>query len=513
MIISLVVIAIVGYYTYKWILYPLYISPLCKIPGPPPDHFLLGNFVKIFKEEVGHPQIKWTIDYGGVLCYRSLFNRPRVFITDPKALQHVLSTNVYDYPKPKMAFVSSVVGNGILMAEGEVHRRQRKMMNPIFSYSNVKEMIPSFAKVAHTLKDIWIEKLNNREDIIDIVPYLSQATLDVIGIVGFNYQFNSLTTTNELATAYEMVFHPKNRENLIIRILSNNFPMFEKLPIKSNIQKKEALKIIHNVSENLVRERLEEAKRGELQGTDLLTMLVKINEQAEEKMSFDELKNQIMTFLAAGHETTSVATGWALYYLSKDQESQSLLREELMEEFPDKNFVPTFDQINDLEYLNAVVKETLRIVPPVPIVVRKPKKDDVINGYVIPKGTPVFISPNTVHRLPSIWGQDADDFKPSRWLIDSSFVITAPDTSMGSFSDSNLVDDKPVTNYTWMPFITGTRNCIGGKLALNEMKVLLAVLIRNFRFREIEGFEVKRKMSITLRPDPTIKLWVEEMEN
>ncbi|CAG8650425.1 4225_t:CDS:2, partial [Acaulospora colombiana] len=350
------------------------------------------------------------------------------------------------------------------------------------------EMVPTFAKVAHMLKDIWVKALNDEERKIDIIPYLSKATLDIIGIVGFNYQFNSLTTANELATAYDIIFHPQNRGHLVIRQLSHIFPIFRRLPTQRNLQLKEASRIIRKVSANLVRDRLEESKRGELQGKDLLSMLIKINEKEEEKMSFDELQNQIMTFLAAGHETTSVATGWALYYLSKDQESQELLRNELVQEFPHQDFMPTFDQINNLKYLNAVVKETLRLVPPVPLVMRIADKDDIINGYVIPKGTLVIISPSTIHKLPSIWGEDVNDFKPSRWLSDSPFVI-APDMNMDSFSDMNSIDEKLITNYTWIPFITGARGCIGAKIALNEMKVLLAVLIRNFKFREVEGFE------------------------
>ena len=98
---------------------------------------------------------------------------------------------------------------------------------------------------------------------------------------------------------------------------------------------------------------------------------------------------------------------------------------------------------------------------------------------------------STIHKLPSIWGSDASTFKPSRWLDPSVISIQ--------------------NNYTYIPFLTGPRSCIGNKLALNEVKVMLAVLIRNFKFTEIEGFTVKSKLAISLRPDPTIKLWVEKV--
>ncbi|CAG8469541.1 8352_t:CDS:10 [Diversispora eburnea] len=455
----------VGYYTYKWIIYPLYLSPLCKIPGPPTDHFLLGNFV-------GVPQIKWTKDYGGIICYRGLFNEPRISITDPQALQKVLVSDVYDYRKPIFFSVKKILGEGIVLAEGDVHRQ-----------------------IGHLLKEIWIKELvDNKESKIDLMPYISKATLDIIGKVGFNCQFNSLTSECELVSAYHMLL---NSGQKLIILLSNLFKIIHKLPIKHNYIIKEATKIIEKESSKLVNEGLERAKRGNLQGNDILSVLIKRNEEEKdnEKMSFDELKYQIMTFLVAGHETSSVAIGWGLYHLSKDKESQDLLRKELINEFPDPNFIPTFDQINKLEYLNAVVKETLRVDPPAPVVLRVSNKDDFIGGYFIPKGTTVIIPINTIHKLPSIWGPDSNEFKPSRWLDPS-------------ISSSN---SKINSNYSWIPFLTGARSCIASKMALNEVKVLLAILIRNLEFRD-EGQKIKKKLALVSMPDPGVTLWVKKVD-
>ncbi|RHZ54739.1 hypothetical protein Glove_423g12 [Diversispora epigaea] len=496
----LLVVLLVGYYTYKWIIYPLYLSPLCKIPGPPSDHFLLGNFIKLMTEEIGIPQIKWTKDYGEIICYRGLLNEPRIAITNLQALQKVLVSDVYDYHKPTFLSAKKIIGEGLVLAEGDVHKRQRKMMNPVFSHSNIKEMIPTFAEIGHLLKEIWMKELvDNKERKFDITSYLSQATLDIIGKVGFNYQFNSLTSENELASAYRMILFNNTRSSFhdLIALLSNFFQIIHKLPIKYNYIIKEASKIIEKVSSKLVNEGLEGVKQSNLQGNDILSVLIKRNveEKDNEKMTFDELKNQIMTFLAAGHETSSVAIGWGLYNLSKDKELQDLLRKELINEFPDPNFIPTFDQINKLEYLNAVVKETLRLDPPIPVALRVSNKDDFIDGYFIPKGTTIIIPINTIHKLPSIWGPDSYEFKPSRWLDPS---ISSPDSKINS-------------NYSWIPFLTGTRSCIASKMALNEIKVLLAILIRNFEFRD-EGIKIKKRFSIVAKPDPDIKLWVKKVD-
>ncbi|CAI2193423.1 14664_t:CDS:2, partial [Funneliformis geosporum] len=153
--------------------------------------------------------------------------------------------------------------------------------------------------------------------------------------------------------------------------------------------------------------------------------------------------------------------------------------------FPEKSkFNPTFDEINSLEYLNCVIKETLRLTPPVN------DKDVFIGGHFIPKNTPLMIPIAALQRLPSIWGPTAENFDPKRWL------------------DPSLI--KKVNNYNYLPFHTGTRSCIGNKLALNEFKILLSMLIRNFVFRPVEGIQIDRDR--IGKPDQRVELMVSKVE-
>ncbi|CAI2185343.1 6153_t:CDS:2 [Funneliformis geosporum] len=200
-----------------------------------------------------------------------------------------------------------------------------------------------------------------------------------------------------------------------------------------------------------------------------------------------------MTILFAGHETTSSVTSWALYLLAKHPHVQDKLREELVKAFPDKSiFNPNFDEINSLEYLNCVVKETLRLNPAVSILQRSNIKDMIIDGHFVPKGSTIDIPIATIQRLPSIWGPTADNFDPKRWL------------------DSSLI--KEVTNYNYLPFGTGIRSCIGNKIALSELKVLLGMLVRNFTIQPVEGFNVKKRVGIFGKPDPYVELIVSMVE-
>jgi len=221
-------------------------------------------------------------------------------------------------------------------------------------------------------------------------------------------------------------------------------------------------------------------------------LLININKKlpVEEKLTNEELKYQIMTFLLTGHETTSVSTCWTLYLLAQHPHEQDLLREELVKAFPDKSkFNPTYDEINSLEYLNCIVKESLRFNPPATSVRRINLKDQVFGGYLIPKNTEISIGISALHKLPEIWGPTVDNFDPKRWL------------------------DPSLTNTNYLPFLNGPRNCIGSKVSLTELKILISMLIRNFVFQPIEGFNIRKKPFPGSKPDPYLGLAVSKVES
>ncbi|CAJ0884335.1 12733_t:CDS:2 [Entrophospora sp. SA101] len=466
---------LVGYYTYKWIIYPLYLSPLSKIPGPRPDHFLLGNFLEIVKPKGG---VHWAEKYGNIYRCHGLFNRPLVYVLDEKNVQKVLLSGTYTKFSIRKEFVitlTKIVGNGILAVDGDIHKKQRRLMNPLFNNHSIKDMIPKFTRITNKLKDIWRDEIKNSQNvnndidkksaIFDIGNYMGRLSMDIIGIVGFNSEINSLIESSKLVDSLTTLFDTRN----------------------ASIE-------IEKITRKLVQDKLDELKKGELDSNDMISGLLKANygqTDTNEQMSFEEIRNQIMTFLIAGHESTGVTMAWALYYLSKDQEIQDKLREEIVKEFPDKDFEPNFEQINSMEYLNAVCKETLRISPPAQLVGRVAKEDVILDGYLIPKDTTIYVPIYQIHHLASIWGDDVEKFNPSRWFTEKV---------------------KGFSQYKHMPFSAGQRTCMGNKFALNEIKVALCILLRNFQFHEVEGFKVTTKANLILRPDPTVKLWVSEID-
>ncbi|CAH1760283.1 7200_t:CDS:2 [Entrophospora sp. SA101] len=449
--------------------------------------------------------VDWAEKYGNIYKVHGLFNQPRVYILGEKNIQKILVNDAYTkFGKRKeiLGYLKRIVGEGISMVTGDVHKRQRKLMNPSFGLNSIRDMIPVFIRVSNTLKDLWKYEIKNSQDInnndidkksaiIDIGHYMGRASLDVICLTGFDSEINSLTGISRLADSLSALFD--NKHGSAFNSISSLFPILKSLPLKINQDIENASIEIEEITRKLVQDKFDKLKEGKLDSNDLVSVLVKASYGQEidqsERMSFEEIRNQIMTFLIAGHETTGVMMTWGLYYLSKDQEIQDKLREEIVKEFPNKDSELNFDQINSMEYLNAVCKEILRITPPA--VTRSTNEDVMIDEYLIPKNTPIFIPFYQIHHLASIWGDDVEKFNPSRWFTEKV---------------------KGLSRYNYLPFSAGPKSCIGSKLALNEAKIILCNLLRNFRFHEVEGFKVASKITITLRPDPTVKLWVSEID-
>ncbi|CAB5347985.1 unnamed protein product [Rhizophagus irregularis] len=240
-------------------------------------------------------------------------------------------------------------------------------------------------------------------------------------------------------------------------MLSSYFSSVRHIPIDVNLRYKETCVVIHRESKKLIDVKYKEAENGELKNKDLLSLLIDNNKTLpdEEKLTYDELKNQIMTFLIAGHETTNVTTSWALYLLAHHPHHQDLLREELVKAYPDKSqFNPTYDEIHSLEFLNC--------------------------------GAEIHVGILAVQKSAEIWGPTAEEFDPKRWL------------------DSALI--KKINNYNYLLFLNGSRGCIGNKVASAEVKIMLAMLIMNFVYKPIEGFQIKRRALFTPKVDPYLGL-------
>ncbi|KAF9151800.1 hypothetical protein BG015_006207 [Linnemannia schmuckeri] len=512
---------------YKTYLYPTFLSPLRRVPGPPNRSKqnkyyipLLGHFLDLLREEPGKTYRDWIDQYGGIVAYRGLFNSPQIVLGDPKAIQHVFSTHAYDYPKPDRAIrlLSQVIGKGVLLVEGDVHRKQRKMLNPAFSHKHIKEMVSTMAVPAEMLGKIWEERVDASEDNcveFDVARDLGSCTLDIIGRAGFGYDFQALTVPdNELSHAYRQLFVSASP---IIQLFRLFIPFYVDIPFKHNRIRKQSARTIDRVTTKIIQERRVQivAGRGsgdEGDGKDLMSILIQANEQVgtldDGKLTDTELKAQIMTFMAAGHETTSATVTWMLHIFSTHPEVQRKVRQEMLDHIglpTETDRCPlSYDTLNALPYLGACVKELLRFIPPVPTTSRVATQDDKILGYDIPRGTQIFLSAAALHKLKSVYGDDAEEFKPERWMEPSLF------------SEKEKESIKFVTpDMTWayVPFLTGPRNCIGSKFATIETKILLYYLLINLEYAPVPGFKFSKSPRVTMKPYPGMRLIIKRIQH
>ncbi|KAF9407653.1 hypothetical protein BGZ94_002614 [Podila epigama] len=520
-----------SYLVYNTYIYPTFLSPLRHMPGPPNESRynpyrlpFLGNIIDILVEESGVPHLRWIEQYGSIVKYRGFFGSLRIFIADPKAIQHVFVTHSYDYIKPPrfIKFMSETVGHGVLLAEGDAHRKQRKMLNPAFAHKHIKEMVFIMAKPASTLARIWEERVDgsdNKQAEFDITEDLSRATLDIIGLAGFGYHFQALTSPdNELSQAYHDLFDVSSRLVQLFRVF---IPLYNYLPFEHNLKRKRAIRKVDKVTTKLIADKraqtLDKNSSEDDNSKDLMSILIRGNEQVGSleggKLTDTELKDQILTFLAAGHETTAVATTWMLYIFSVHQDVQARVRNELLTHIgrptAEDGSHPglTYDALASLPYLSACVKELLRFIPPVPATSRMARVDDQILGYNIPKGTEVFLIPSALHKLKAVWGEDADEYKPERWL-DRETVVHL----LGEKVAAKTTFVTPDMNWAYQPFLTGPRNCIGSKFALIEAKILLYHLLLNLEFHPSPGFTFKKQATVTWRPVPGMKLVIKRID-
>ncbi|QRV72227.1 cytochrome P450 family protein [Ceratobasidium sp. AG-Ba] len=483
-------------------------SPLRKLPGPKVEHFIWGNLKQVMLSPNLIIYDQWAEKYGSTFAYQGLFLSYRLVTLDVRALNFILS-EADSFPKPNnfRRGLAGFVGQGLLFVESEAHRRQRRIMNPSFGSPHIRALLPIFWQKSNKLKDAILDiskSDSERGATVNILPWISRATLDIIGAAGFDYHFNSLENdeNDELSAAFRKAFQSGQSAGAL-DILQRFLPMFRYLfPDERARAQVEASAIMRRIGLKLVSEKkaslTHEVKTGSsAQCRDLLTLLIKSNMAAESEaqmMTDDEVLGQISTFLFAGHETTSTSTSWALYALARYPEVQHRLRQELLDSgFGDE---PSMVDLDKLQYLDAVVHETLRLYPAVPATIREAAGEMHIptshlytdrdnqekDSIHIQKGDLIVVPIVAINRNKEIWGEDAMEFRPERWEA--------------------LPEAAKLVPGVWghlMTFIHGSRSCIGYRFAVAEMKCLLYTLVRAIEFNIEPGIELECK-SLSARP-------------
>ncbi|GKZ32474.1 hypothetical protein AbraIFM66950_001927 [Aspergillus brasiliensis] len=440
------------------------------------------------------PQCDWAnqIPNNGLIRYRTLLNSDRLLVTSPEALAEVLTTKCYDFKKPKWLAneLKQLLGVGVLLAEGDEHRAQRKILAPAFSFRHIKNLYGVFwdksCEVVTTMTDhlpCASESSIVHTGVLDIAEWSHRATLDMIGTAGMGQDFGAVHNPNaDLVRAYASVFKPSKQDIVLaaLRRLSPNW-LINWLPLRRNKEIRSAVRRIRGVCADLIRQKSEHQRNNRTsQHRDILEVALSYGGFSETL-----LIDQLMTFLAAGHETTATAITWAVYLLCIHPEVQTALRREIREKLPSPNDPGsnlTSDDTDTMTYLNAVCDEVLRYAPPVPLTFREAAIDTNILGQPVPKGTKIVLVPRATNRDTNLWGLDAQQFNPERWLKASNR-----------------------SNYATLTFLHGPRSCIGRSFAKAEFAILLAALVGRFQFqleddRLLDERHLKLTRTVTARP-------------
>lgn len=498
-------IAIPAYVIYWSWIYPFYVSPLRHVPTVPGNP-LLGHLIPIITNEVGTLQRQWHKEIGPIIRYFFPLGTERLSIADDEALKHMLLKNPYNYPKPVGArkWMMRILGEGVLLAEGDAHVHQRKALTPGFSINSIRTLSPIFWRKGLLLAELWDKEINKtkgkKTGTFEVLEWLNRTTLDIIARAGFGTEVNSLENPDApLREAYRRVFAFDNVTRMM-HGLQTLFPMTKYIPIKMNRDMEFSRNTIMKSATKIIREKQSVADPSE---KDIISLLVrdnlKLQAAGEPGLSFKTMRDQVMTFLGAGHDTTATGVVWTLHLLSKNPKIQERLRDEIRKYFP-ALFDPATRANVDIEkmdpdqlpYLDNVCRESLRYIPPIPMTVRQLVADDELGGYYVPKGTTVLVYSNAINRLPAYWGRTADVFDPDRW--------------------DNL--PETFTTNAYMTFLHGPRSCIGRKFAETEMKILLCVLLSQFSFARDESVQDPEELKmwrLVLRPRDGVQLKVTKL--
>lgn len=383
-------------------------------------------------------------------------------VNDPDVVKHVLVDNAKAYTKSRNYLgLKVVLGDGLLTSEGDKWRKQRKLSQPAFHRDRLEGFARTMAQSTRDMLGRWTREGSTA--VFDIHHEMMRLTFRIVGLTLFSSDVDG--DAKEVGAAMEVAMHWANdyAESLV------RVPPF--VPTPANLRFKRAMKTIDDVVYRLIRERRQAADKGD----DLLGMLMEATDDGT-AMNDQQLRDEVITMVLAGHETTANLLSWTFRLLSQHPDIERRVREEAVRVLGDRE--PGLEDVKPLDYTRRVLDEALRLYPPAWMFERQAVEDDVLGGYPIAKGSIVGFCPYVLHRHPGHW-ENPEGFDPDRFLPERS-------------------QKRP--RYAYLPFGGGPRTCIGNHFAMMEAQIILAMVLREHRIELDPSHPVVLDPVITLRP-------------
>jgi cytochrome P450 len=393
----------------------------------------------------------------GLTCYH--------FIAHPEYIKYVLQDNYQNYGRSSlMLMLKSALGEGLLTSDGDFWRRQRRLAQPAFHRQRIGHFATIMTECAQAMLERW-EVTAKQERPVEVLAEMSRLTNLITARALFSTDVGEDVAAMSEAQAGFLEYFNYRFEHFLA------WP--ERVPTPRNLRFRRAMQTLDRVAYDIIAQRRKDPHdRG-----DLLSMLMFArDEDTDESMSDRQVRDEVVTFMGAGSETTAVLLAWVWYLLSRHPEVDRKLRAELSTVLAGR--VPIASDVPQLPYSRMVIEETLRLYPPAWGMSRSVRADDEIAGYHIPANTIVTLSPYVAHRDPR-WWVNPEGFDPERF---------APEQSA----------NRP--RYAYFPFSGGPRQCIGNEFALMEATLVLATVAQRYRLHLVPGHPVEPYPIFTLRP-------------
>ncbi|KAJ7514220.1 hypothetical protein O6H91_23G033700 [Diphasiastrum complanatum] len=439
---------------------------------------------------------RWSKIYGEMFVY-TFGSEVRLTITDPELMKEILSNKFGHFPKVSpSALDRDLLGDGLVLAQGEKWAHQRQIINPGFHVDKLKAMVETMAKLSTKMLNDWegriVETKQPNGVEIEVREEYQNLTADVIAQTAFgtNYQEGKMVFRLQY---YQLKMAQEERESI-------RFPGQSILPTAKNIHRRKIRKAIEDNLRQIVEKRLQSESQNEVQHSDLLGIMITAykgqlrgNVQKSLTMSIQDIVDECKTFFFAGHDTTASLLTWTTMLLALHPDWQERARAEVIKVCCSTH--PSSDMLNQLKLLpfvcmqvGMVINEALRLYPVASTLTRCTNRDSKVGKYVVPKGTVLYLLLLATSHNKQLWGEDASNFNPERF-------------SGGIASASK----HPLA---FMPFSVGPRNCIGQVFALMEAKVVLCKLLQRFSFHLSPTYVHAPAQTVILKPRHGVQILV-----
>ncbi|MCB9640792.1 MAG: cytochrome P450 [Myxococcales bacterium] len=444
-------------------------AALLRGPKRPP-----GPNAALITESVGlytNPEVMHqNASQSGDMTYYRMFVWPIYQLNHPDHVRHVLQEKARIYSKRTIDYrlLRRLGGEGLLTSEGELWKKQRRMIQPLFSRQHVEDLAPMMLECTENMLDRWRAKKDPAQS-IDIVEEMTRLTLHIVGRALFDLDL--LGASNEVGAAFETA----SKELMLLGPVEI---VWSGAPTPRNKRIRQSTAKLHHIVTSMIDERRKDILRAPNKPRrDLVSLLLQArDEETQEPMSHAQIRDELLTMMIAGHETTANTLSWTLYLLSKHPKIAHYLQQDCRAHLQGR--APLVSDLPAIPLLSMVIQEAMRLYPPAWALTRRAEEDDEIDGYTIPAGSTVVISPFSTHRHPGFW-KDPGRFDPTRFF---------PET------------EKQRHRFAYFPFGGGQRMCIGKGFAMLEAQLILAMLMQHVEVNVPAHHYAEPEALITLRP-------------